>query len=75
MTPEQTAQFEDMLRKVDKVYQWMEAKQKQQITFPVDDASRKVLGVGFMSRGTEVTPAGTVIVNSNEGPLKLLYAT
>lgn len=75
MTPEQEIQFNEMLRKVDEIYRWMEQKQKNQITFPVDDASRKNMGIGFIGKTTDTTPAGSFLVNSPEGPVKILYAT
>ena len=75
MTPEQETQFNEMLRKVDEMYRWMEQKKTAQISFPVDDASRKNIGIGFIGKTTDTTPAGALLVNSPEGPIKILYAT
>jgi hypothetical protein len=75
MTPEEKLEFENMKRAVADLTEFMILKKQHQITYPFDDASRKIIGVGFIARGSETTPAGSILVNSNEGPLKLLYAT
>lgn len=74
MNPEQTEQFNEMIRKVGELYEWMKQKKTSQITTPVDDASRKNMGVGFIGKTADTTPAGSLLVNTQEGPVKILYA-
>ncbi len=75
MTPEQERQFNEMIRKTNEVYEFMQQKKRQQISVPVDDASRKNMGLGFIARGTETTPVGSLLVQTQEGIVKVLYAS
>lgn len=48
MTPEQLAQFQEM-------YQWFQQRKVQQLSLPVDDASRNALGAIVASSGAQST--------------------
>jgi hypothetical protein len=45
MTPEQKQQFDKMVQQTDELYRWMQDRKRQQITLPVDEASKNALGV------------------------------
>lgn len=51
-------------------------RKQQQISYPIDDASRKTIGMGVMTPvdSSITTPAGAVTVDTNVGPLKVLVA-
>lgn len=74
MNPEEKQQFSDMQAQLAALTQFMEEKQRNQISFPVDDASRKNMGLGFIGKSTTTTPTGSLLVNTNEGIVKILYA-
>lgn len=54
MNAEQTRQFEEMIRKVDELYKWMQDRKRQQLTLPLDIASVSVLNEAFRSRYFDV---------------------
>ena len=64
MTPEQTKQFNDMMRKVNELYLWMEARKKQQLTSPLDSVSQNVIKeiTNFI---TFVRPAASTITENS----------
>jgi hypothetical protein len=74
MSPEERQQFNDMQARIQELEQFVQSKQRNQITFPVDDASRKNMGLGFIGKDPTTTVAGSLLVNTNEGPMKILYA-
>lgn len=75
LTPEEKAQFDQMQQQIAELSEWMKQKKQQQISFPLDDASRITMGIGFIGKDSTTTPTGALIVNSPEGPIKILYAT
>lgn len=72
MTPEQLEQFEEMMRKVNEIYEYVQAAKAGQL--PVNDNQRVLNGLGFIGRTGDTTPAGGLIVNTPEGPITLLRA-
>lgn len=56
MTPEQQRQFAEM-------YAWFKQRQVQQISFPVDEASRNALGVVTRSGPGSSTKTQSVLVS------------
>lgn len=72
MTPEQEQKFNDMIRKTDEVYEFMLS---QKNGFEADSEAKRVSnGLGFIGRDVTTTPTGSVIVNTPEGPIKVLVA-
>ena len=47
MNPEQTKQFNEMITKVNEVYEFVQARKKQQLTLPLDVGSINVLNEAF----------------------------
>lgn len=43
MTPEQQTQFEELQAKVEELLKWKEEKIRQQISYPLDEASQQVI--------------------------------
>lgn len=39
--------MEDLIRRIEQLEEWKAKKEKQQISFPVDEASKIALGVAF----------------------------
>jgi len=87
MNKDQQVQFEEAIRKVDEMYTFFESLRGKNIdeliefmealkngTIPLNDNQRVLSGIGFFGRETGTTPAGTILVNSPEGPIKLLTA-
>lgn len=74
MSPEERKQFEEMSRKLEELTTFMNDEKEKQNTSLVDDAARKLTGIGFIGRTAETVAAGSILVQSNEGPIKLLYA-
>lgn len=85
MEKDQLAQFEETVRKVDEIYNFFESLRGKDIdelfefvqsikngTVPLNDNLRVTSGVGFIGRTTDTTPGGAIIVNSPEGPIKIL---
>lgn len=70
MDEDQRIQFEEAMRKVDEMYEHFQ--QTQHGAKPVDDSQRITNGIGFIGRTTDTTPGGALIVNSPEGPIKVL---
>jgi ATP-dependent protease Clp ATPase subunit len=54
MTPVQLEQFNTMIRQVNEVYTWMQSRKVQQISYPLDDASRTAV-----SESNVIVPTGT----------------
>ena len=83
MNEEQTRQFNEMIRKVDELYRWMEDRKRQQLTFPLDLTSVNVLNEAFRTKyfdvvktrelflkpGLSVSPSveGQIVYNENGG--------
>ena len=74
MNEQERQRFEKAMEKVEAVYDWMQERKTQQISAPCDDASRKIIGVGFTGRTSDTVAAGGIIVDTNEGPVTLLHA-
>jgi len=87
MNKDQQEQFEEAIRKVDEMHTFFESMRGKNIeelfefmeamkngTMPLNDNQRVLNGLGFFGRETGTTPAGTILVNSPEGPIKLLTA-
>ncbi len=53
MNPDQQAQFDDMMKRLSSLENFVSSKKTQQISYPLDDVSRKIIG--------ELIPAATVI--------------
>lgn len=43
MTPEEKKQFDQMKRDIEDLKTFMEEKKRQQISFPVDEASKEII--------------------------------
>lgn len=72
MNEEQTRQFNEMVAKVNEIYEWM--RQEKNGIILIDENKRKTMGIGFIGKTGDTTPAGALLVNSPEGIIKLLYA-
>lgn len=64
MSPEQFEQFQEMIHKVDELYEFMMQKKEQQISLPLDDASRNILG-GVAYDGGGSTTKTQIYTDSN----------
>lgn len=85
MDKDQQLQFEETARKVDEIYSFFESLKGKNIdelfefiqslkngTAPLNDNVRVTSGIGFIGRTTDTTPGGAILVNSPEGPIKIL---
>lgn len=73
MPPEIKQQLDNMQNQITALSQKLNESQTNVISLPVPDETRKNIGIGFISRETDVTVSGSILCNSNEGQIKLLY--
>lgn len=66
--------IKELEMQVKMLMEYKEARERQQISYPVDAASRIAMGVGISGRTTDTTPAGSILVNTNQGVVKILVA-
>jgi hypothetical protein len=74
MTPQEREIFTKMQQDLAAALEWIEERKAQQISYPVDDASRITMGVGVKGTDSSTTAASSVIVATNIGDLKFLIA-
>lgn len=72
MTPEEKQQFEDLLEQVKELQSWKERREAQQLSYPVDDASRNALKA-LTSTGPG-TSALTQVLSGTPGAVPKAYA-
>lgn len=67
-------QIDQLKQKIVDLEQFVATKKRQQISFPIDDASRVTMGLGIIgNKSTSATTAsGYVTVSSNIGPIRIL---
>lgn len=70
MNEEEKEKFEELSRKVNEIYDFV--SQAKAGTLPVNDNTRISNGIGFIGRTSDTTPGGAIIVNSPQGPIKIL---
>lgn len=70
MDENQLQEFDALKQKVAEMGEFIE--QLKNGTTPTSDARRITDGIGFIGRDADTTPGGCIIVNSPEGPIKVL---
>lgn len=60
--------------KIETLEKYVADRKVQQISFPIDDASRVAIGMGIQGLTSDTIPTGALIVNTNQGIYKILHA-
>lgn len=74
LTPEERAEFEDIRNRLTLAERKLESTGTGlfRVGELIPNEVRIGMGVGFIGRTTDTTPGGAIIVNSPEGPIKIL---